>query len=95
MKNNIATLDDLQQIKNEIVEVKEVMKELSNLLAGLNLKPQNPMMRSSAVRDFLDCSQSKLESLIRCGDLIPVKIGGTNYFHRANVEQLYKSNINN
>lgn len=89
MSSHIVTLADLQQIKNQIVS--EMGKEISNQLADLNLKPQNPMLRSSEVRKILNCFLSKLETLMRAGTLPYVKVLGTNYFNRMDVEKLFSN----
>src|SRR3954464_8318441 len=74
MATNIATLDDLQRIKNEIV--KDVLKEISNLISGSDLKPRKRMLKSKEVRDMCGFSQSKLENLMRTGTLPYKQIEG-------------------
>lgn len=89
MVNKNVTLDDLQKMKNEIVE--EIVMEISKQLQTINAIPQNPMLRSSEVKRLLQCSTSKLETLTRSGALPYTKVLGTLYFKKEDVEKLFIS----
>jgi hypothetical protein len=54
-----------------------------------NLIQKNPYMKSKEVMEFLGCSSGKLQTLRKNGTLEAIKIGGTYYYSREQVEGLF------
>jgi hypothetical protein len=76
-KNNLVTVQDLQELKAEIIsEIK--------LIIG-NSTTQKEWLRSSEVMEMLSISSGTLQSLRINRDIPFTKMGGTLYYERAAV----------
>tara|TARA_B110000240_G_scaffold80598_1_gene91914 strand:- start:181 stop:447 length:267 start_codon:yes stop_codon:yes gene_type:complete len=76
-KNNLVTVQDLQELKAEIIsEIK--------LIIG-NSTTQKEWLRSSEIMEMLSISSGTLQSLRINRDIPFSKMGGTLYYERAEV----------
>ena len=76
-KNNLVTVQDLQELKAEIIsEIK--------LIIG-NSTTQKEWLRSSEVMEMLGISTGTLQNLRINRDIPFTKMGGTLYYERAGV----------
>ena len=76
-KNNLVTVQDLQELKAEIIsEIK--------LIIG-NSTTQKEWLRSSEVMEMLSISPGTLQNLRINRDIPFTKMGGTLYYERAGV----------
>tara|TARA_B110000967_G_scaffold192019_1_gene218239 strand:+ start:751 stop:1017 length:267 start_codon:yes stop_codon:yes gene_type:complete len=76
-KNNLVTVQDLQELKAEIIsEIK--------LIIG-NSTTQKEWLRSSEVMEMLSISSGTLQNLRINRDIPFTKMGGTLYYERAGV----------
>ena len=76
-KNNLVTVQDLQELKAEIIsEIK--------LIIG-NSTTQKEWLRSSEVMEMLSISTGTLQNLRINRDIPFTKMGGTLYYERAGV----------
>ena len=76
-KNNLVTVQDLQELKAEIIsEIK--------LIIG-NSTTQKEWLRSSEIMEMLSISSGTLQSLRINRDIPFTKMGGTLYYERAEV----------
>ena len=76
-KNNLVTVQDLQELKAEIIsEIK--------LIIG-NSTTQKEWLRSSEVMEMLSISSGTLQNLRINRDIPFTKMGGTLYYERAEV----------
>jgi hypothetical protein len=82
MEVNLVTKEDLLRVKQEIIE------EIKELLKGETNDPA--FIKSKDVKKILGCSDSKLESLRKNGKLQTVKLQGTLYFKREDVDKLFE-----
>ena len=78
---NIATTEDLHSLKREL------LTEINRLLSS-QPKPLPTVLRGSQVKKLLNCSDSKLETLRKTGQLPFVKILGTIYYQLDHINQL-------
>lgn len=81
------TTEQFQQFKTDLVNA---MRDTLQQYLG---KPKLDMVRSKTAMEILNCSQSKLESLQRKGFLQPIKILGSLYFKRSDLESLFTQQI--
>jgi hypothetical protein len=68
---------------------KELLSDITLLFEKYLNMPKNEMIRSSTVKQMLNISDSKLERLRNSGLLPSVKILGSLYFKKADVEKLF------
>jgi hypothetical protein len=86
MNLEIITKADLNDIKRQIVA--EVVEELKKLTSGFT-EPE--YVKGKDVKRMLGCSDSKLESLRRSGQLPVYKLQGTIYYKREDINKLFES----
>ncbi|MFZ4263772.1 helix-turn-helix domain-containing protein [Sphingobacterium sp. HJSM2_6] len=90
MEIRVVTMEDLRQLKMELIEE---MKEIFNL----NAKNSNERvwLKSAEVRQLLKISPGTLQNL-RIRGLLPYrKIGGSLYYHRKDIgSMMERSNCN-
>lgn len=86
MNLNIATTDDLQQLKTEIIT------EITKLLSSRNSYQPITTLKSKDVRRILNCSDSKLDVLRNTGMLPFKKLCGVHYYKLEDVESLLDYN---
>ena len=76
-KNNLVTVQDLQELKAEIIsEIEQITKKQTT---------QKEWLRSSEVMEMLSISSGTLQSLRINRDIPFSKMGGTLYYERAEV----------
>ena len=76
-KNNLVTVQDLQELKAEIIsEIEQITKKQTT---------QKEWLKSSEVREMLSISSGTLQSLRINRDIPFSKMGGTLYYERAEV----------
>jgi hypothetical protein len=81
----IATKTDLENLKAELV------KEIAGLIN--HLSTPNPYVKSKEAQKIIGCSSTKLEALRYNGKLPYKKIGGTVYFKRTDLMNLFEEDI--
>ena len=84
----LATVDDLRQMKNEIIE--EVRK-----LIPVRNSQQKKWLKSKEVRELLLCSPGTLQNLRMNGTLEFTKLGGTIYYSYDSVMKRLEENRQN
>ncbi|MEB4760241.1 helix-turn-helix domain-containing protein [Chryseobacterium indologenes] len=84
MEISIVTKEDLQQLKNELLE------EIKTLLEKEN-RNQKEWLRSSEVRTLLNISAGTLQTLRINGSLSYTKVGGTLYYSYKDIQKLLSS----
>jgi len=84
MEISIVTKEDLQQLKNELLE------EIKTLLEKEN-RTQKEWLRSSEVRTLLNISAGTLQTLRINGSLSYTKVGGTLYYSYKDIQKLLSS----
>ncbi len=84
----LATVDDLRQMKNEIIE--EVRK-----LIPVRNSQQKKWLKSKEVRELLLCSPGTLQNLRINGTLEFTKLGGTIYYSYDSVMKRLEENRQN
>lgn len=84
MEISIVTKEDLQQLKNELLE------EIKTLLEKEN-RTQKEWLRSSEVRTLLNISAGTLQTLRINGSLSYTKVGGTFYYSYKDIQKLLSS----
>ena len=84
----IATINDLHQMKNEIIE--EVRKLTQN-----SYPPPKKWLKSKEVRELLLCSPGTLQTLRINGTLEYSKLGGTIYYAYDSVISRLEENKQN
>ena len=84
----LATVDDLRQMKNEIIE------EVRKLIPVRNSK-QKKWLKSKEVRELLLCSPGTLQNLRVNGTLEFTKLGGTIYYSYDSVMKRLEENRQN
>jgi hypothetical protein len=76
-KNNLVTVQDLQELKAEIIsEIEQITKKQTT---------QKEWLKSSEVMEMLSISSGTLQSLRINRDIPFSKMGGTLYYERAEV----------
>ena len=76
-KNNLVTVQDLQELKAEIIsEIEQITKKRTT---------QKEWLKSSEVREMLSISSGTLQNLRINRDIPFTKMGGTLYYERAEV----------
>lgn len=87
MNLNLATTDDLINIKSEIIaELKKCIQEHEKA---------DTWLKNSDVRKILGCSEGTLINLRASGKLPYSKIKGTIYFRKSDLNRLFNSHIVN
>lgn len=81
MEISIVTKEDLQQLKNELLE------EIKRLLEKEN-RAHKEWLRSSEVRKLLNISAGTLQTLRINGSLSYTKVGGTLFYSYKDIEKL-------
>ncbi|AZA56336.1 helix-turn-helix domain-containing protein [Chryseobacterium shandongense] len=81
MEISIVTKEDLQQLKNELLE------EIKHLLEKENMV-QKEWLRSSEVRKLLNISAGTLQTLRINGSLSYTKVGGTLFYSYKDIQKL-------
>ena len=81
MEISIVTKEDLQQLKNELLE------EIKRLLEKENTA-QKEWLRSSEVRKLLNISAGTLQTLRINGSLSYTKVGGTLFYSYKDIQKL-------
>ncbi|AZI38636.1 helix-turn-helix domain-containing protein [Epilithonimonas vandammei] len=81
MEISIVTKEDLQQLKNELLE------EIKHLLEKENTA-QKEWLRSSEVRKLLNISAGTLQTLRINGSLSYTKVGGTLFYSYKDIQKL-------
>ncbi len=81
MEISIVTKEDLQQLKNELLE------EIKHLLKNENMV-QKEWLRSSEVRKLLNISAGTLQTLRINGSLSYTKVGGTLFYSYKDIHKL-------
>ena len=86
MSVHVLTIDDLQVFKVEL---------LSNLreMLSCSLEPNNELLKNKDVRAMLGISAATLQTLRINGTLPYSKIGGTLYYKRSDVLQVFNDNL--
>ncbi len=79
----MITTEQLQQFKADLIYA------IHDLLKQYLDKPKLDMIRSKTAKEILGCSDSKLENMMRRGLLCPVKIMGSLYFKRSDLDKLF------
>ena len=86
---NIASLEDLQQMKAEIID------ELGKLIQNKDtLKPEK-WVKSKRAREILNCSPGTLQNLRQNGTLEFSKVGGTLYYSKESILKTLEKNKQN
>lgn len=84
----IATLQDLQTVKAELIEE----------IRSLKISKPNPTtkwVKSKKARDILGCSPGTLQNLRLNGTLTHSKLGGTLYYDMKSINQQLENNKQN
>lgn len=82
---DIATIDDLQNIKAEIIEeIRSLNKSKSQTLPK--------WVKSKKAREILGCSPGTLQNLRQNGTLEFSKIGGTLYYNLDSINKVLEAN---
>ena len=76
-KNNLVTVQDLQEFKEEIINKIEQINR--------NTATQKEWLKSSEVMEMLSISSGTLQNLRINGDIPFTKMGGTLYYERDEV----------
>lgn len=85
MLTNIATTDDLQVLKLELLRgVKEIVDAA--------VTPQNELLKNKDVKKLLGISTATLQTLRINGTLPFSKIGGTLYYKYSDVIKVFNAN---
>lgn len=85
MPAQILTTDDLREFKVELIE--EFRQIISSIQVN-NSKPLKKLLKSSEVREMLDLSPNSLRNL-RVSRVLPfIKINGTIYYDRSDIDQM-------
>jgi hypothetical protein len=84
MHIEVITKDDLQQLKQEIIN------SLASLVQGKNTNPQ--WLKSAQVREMLTISAGTLQSYREKGILPYTRIGETIFYDRNDIEQILNDN---
>lgn len=82
MPANLVTIEDLLQLKSDLIN------EIKVLLSGTNQTSQSELLKSGEVKAILNCSDSKLDTLRRSGKLPFTRVIGTLYYKRSDVLSL-------
>src|SRR5665213_2301735 len=83
--NQLVTIDDLQQMKQQIVE-----EILSALRTQLQI-PQKKWMKAHEVRRLLKISPGTLQTLKNRGIINYTKVGGVHFFNYEEIQRLLES----
>jgi len=82
---NLATREDLELWKNELVQ------EVKVLIKGEIPQPKK-WRKSGEARDMLDCSPGTLQNLRQNGTIEFTKIGGTLYYSMDSINAILENN---
>ena len=81
----LATLEDLEQWKNELV------REVSELIKG-NIPQPEKWVKSNRAKEILGCSPGTLQNLRQGGKLEFSKVGGTLYYSMESILKTLERN---
>ena len=82
MNIDILTKQDLVQMKTEILD------EIRSLISGAKPQHDNKWLRSADVRKILSISPGTLQNLRIQGLISYTKLGGSFFYHRADIEKI-------
>lgn len=82
MAANLPTLDDLQNLKTELIE------EMKKLLSQRHITPARKWLKSHEVRRMLTVSPGTLQNLRINGTLPFVKIGGVIFYDYDDIQKM-------
>lgn len=83
-RDQLVTVTDLQQLKNELV------REMRKLVGPQPTLPQRPWLKSHEVRKLLKISPGTLQHLRDSGKLKFSKVGGIIFYDVRDVEGMIK-----
>lgn len=86
MPANIITLEDLQSFKRDLID------EISKLLAEHDPKPKKKWLKSNEVRKMLLISAGTLQTLRINGTLPFTKVGGVMYYEYEDILKMLEKN---
>ena len=78
-KNDIVTVQDLQELKEELINKIELLNKYETT--------QKEWLKSTEVMEMLSISTGTLQNLRINGDIPFTKMGGTLYYERSEVEK--------
>ncbi|MEK0337328.1 MAG: helix-turn-helix domain-containing protein [Nitrosopumilus sp.] len=88
MGETVATLEDLERMKNEIIQA---LKEVSRS----NSTSEKKWIRSKEVREILSISSSTLQTMRIRGKIPFSKISGIIYYPVEGIQKLLNKNLRN
>jgi len=86
MGQTVATLEDIERMKNEIIEA---LKENNNQKKGLEKK----WIRSKEAREMLSISSGKLQDMRIKGDIPYTAIGSIYYYPVIEIQDILDGNL--
>ncbi len=88
MGETIATLEDLERIKTEIIQALKEATQSNSIL-------EKKWLRSKEVRELLSISSSTLQSMRIKGEIPYTKISGIIYYPADEIHALLNKNLQN
>ena len=85
---NVADLRKAAALEAKNQFINEVTRDLSKSFVDGALTGGNPLLKSSQVKQILNCSESTLERLRKSGELPCIKMRGSYLYQKSEVENL-------